>query len=78
MEYAHVALTLAHSCFKDTDVPGYSGAEHMFGGRQVNGTRFCSLMDVLVSTVVPVNATLTLVSNILTDSVEDQLWCGLA
>ena len=45
MEYAHVALTLAHSCCKDTDVPGYSGAEHMFGGRQVNGTRFCSLMS---------------------------------
>ena len=29
MEYAHVALTLAHSCCKDTDVPGYSGAEHI-------------------------------------------------
>ena len=45
MEYAHVAQMLAHSCCKDTDVPGYSGGEHMFGGRQVNGKRFCSLMS---------------------------------
>ena len=45
MEHAHVALTLANSCCKDTDMPGYSGAEHMVGGRQVSGTRFCSLMS---------------------------------
>ena len=54
MEYAHVALTLTHSCCKDTNVPGYSGAEHMFGGN-LNTQRYRD--EILAPVVIPyVNA----------------------